>query len=163
MSFINARGKLRPYTCVYTSEGERGQEKRRAEQKRRGRVEEKEYSAGERGGQGSREEAENDGGEVSIVLCFVPGGWARALPPHCYPYSSPSLTPVRARSLLLLLFFITIFAFPTFCFMLMAAACRYPLHQLLFPLDPSRSPSTARRPHSTPDGRRFVCMASGNF
>lgn len=69
-------GRILVFIRVREKEG-----KRREEQKRRGRVEEKEYGAGE--------EAENDGGEVSIVLCFVPGGWARALPPHCYPYSPP--------------------------------------------------------------------------
>lgn len=68
-----------------------------------------------RGVQGG-EEGENDGGEVSIVLLRPRGLGA-----------SPSASP---RSLLLLLlFFITIFAFPTFCFMLMVAPCCYPLHQ----------------------------------
>lgn len=47
--------------------------------------------------------------------------------------------------LLLLLFFITIFAFPTFCFMLMVAPCCYPLHQPL-----SLSFSLPRSPWSLP-------------
>lgn len=88
MSFINARGKLRPYTCIYT----RVREGRERGRERSGGVVEKEYGEGDGGGG----RGENDGGEVSIVLLRPRGLGALPLrlslpPPPTPPASSRSL------------------------------------------------------------------------
>lgn len=92
------------------------------------------------GGSEGYEGGGNDGGKVSIVLCSVPGGWAPL--------------PLARSLLLLLLFFITIFAFPTFCFMLMVAPCCYPLHQ---------PPPLAAPPHSVPTAVASYAWPRGTF
>lgn len=66
MSFINARGKLRPYTCIYTSDGERNRKRKNKGGKRKSEMV-----------RGREETAE----AKYPSFCFVPGGWALALRP----------------------------------------------------------------------------------
>lgn len=82
MSFINARGKLRPYTCIYTRMGRREIE-RETEMIVGGDDEEgwgKEWSERYKGG---RREKTTEAKYPSF--CFVPGGWV--------PLRVPSLAP----------------------------------------------------------------------
>lgn len=94
MSFINARGKLRPYTCIYTRvrrEGEREGTVRRGcrERVRRGRW---------RRGRGKTTEAKYPS------FCFVLGGWVLSL--CAFPFPLPPLLPrPLARSSIIIIFY----------------------------------------------------------
>lgn len=94
MSFINARGKLRPYTCIYTRvrrEGEREGTVRRGcrERVRRGRW---------RRGRGKTTEAKYPS------FCFVLGGWVLSLCAFPFPLPPP---PASSRSLFYYYYFLS--------------------------------------------------------
>lgn len=93
----------------------------------------------------------NGGGEVSIVL-LRPRGLG-ALPPSSS--LSSLLAPLRSRSPIIIIFYHNI-CFSHILFYVNGRSLPLPA-----PSTPVSSPF--HNPHSTPDGRRFVCMASGNF
>lgn len=115
-------------------EGERGE--------KQGEPRERVRRGGRRGEEGSRKRRRR-----SIHRSASSPG-VGCSPSSLLPSRRSPLRPLaRSLSLLLLLFFITIFAFPTFCFMLMAAPCRYPLRrQPLFPSPRSQTSFHPRRP-----------------
>lgn len=80
MSFINARGKLRPYTCIYTRIGRRETERQERSWGEMTRKAERKSEA-----RGTRREKTTEAKYPSF--CFVPGGWA-PLPPRPLARSS---------------------------------------------------------------------------
>lgn len=80
MSFINARGKLQPYTCIYTRIGRREIERQERSWGEMTRKVERKSEA-----RGTRREKTTEAKYPSF--CFVPGGWA-PLPPRPLARSS---------------------------------------------------------------------------
>lgn len=87
MSFINARGKLRPYTCIYT---------------RVGKGERVDGREGRNGQEGLRERGWRRGWRETTTeakypsFCFVLGGWVLSLCAFPSPFPSPTSSPSSA-------------------------------------------------------------------
>lgn len=94
-------------------------------------------------------------------FCFVPRGWALSLRTATPTFPSPH-APSCSLSSIIIIFYHNI-CFSHILFYVNGRSLPLPAPSTSFPLNPSRPPRSTRRPHSTPDGRRFVCMASGNF
>lgn len=151
MSFINARGKLRPYTCIYTRVRER--ERERSDCGRGGgemtrRVERKSEVKGTRGTGGRKRRRRSIHRSASS-----PGVGRLSL-------RVPSLAPP-----IIIIFYHNI-CFSHILFYVNGRSLLLPAPSaslsLTLPL-PLPHPPLADPPPFQPDGRRFVCMASGNF